>query len=109
MGSDYEAAIREQRERKDEYFGDHPHSPIPPDERESFDGLSYYPPDPDYRFELELHEHDQKERVAVETTTGGEQEYRRHGEFRLAVDGESVSLQAYKPVDGEDRLWVPFR
>jgi uncharacterized protein (DUF1684 family) len=32
--------------------------------------LSYYPVDVDYRFVVELHEHDDPETVTVETTTG---------------------------------------
>ncbi|MFW6449369.1 MAG: DUF1684 domain-containing protein, partial [Halobacteriota archaeon] len=109
MASDWKEAIRHQREHKDEYFASHPHSPIPPADRETFDGLSYYPVEEAYRFELELHEHAEKEAVTVGTSSGGEQDYRRWGEFRFEVDGEQVSLQAYKADPDDDRLWVPFR
>ena len=107
--SDWKAAIERRREEKDEYFGSGPNSPIPADQREAFDGLSYFDPDPDYRFELPLHEHEEKERVTVGTSTEGEREYARWGEFRFEVDGEAVSLQAYKADPDDDRLWVPFR
>ena len=107
--SDWRDAVEEQRERKDEYFGGDPHSPIPPDEREAFDGLDYYPPDEDYRFVLPLDEHDEKEEVTVGTSTDGEQTYLRWGEFSFEVDGEGTSLQAYKSDPDDDRLWVPFR
>jgi len=40
--------------------------------------------------------------VTVETTADGEQTYRRWGEFRFAVDGESVTLQAYRPAGEKD-------
>ncbi len=109
MSSDWQSRIRHRREEKDEYFGSNPHSPIPSDERESFDGLSYYPVDEAYRFELSLDEHDDRETVTVGTSTGGEQEYLRWGEFRFEVDGEAVALQAYKSDPDDDRLWVPFR
>lgn len=109
MGSDWKSAIREDREAKDEYFRKHPHSPIPVAERESFEGLSYYPIDESYRFELPLHEYGDKETVTVGTSTGGEQVYLRWGEFRFEVDDEEASLQAYKSEPDDDRLWVPFR
>ncbi|MFP4589893.1 MAG: DUF1684 domain-containing protein [Halobacteriales archaeon] len=109
MATDWQDALRHQREHKDEYFKSHPHSPIPPAEREAFDGLRYFPIDPDLRFELSLHEHDEPETVTVGTSTGGEQAYRRWGEFRFEVDGEMVGLQAYKADPDDDRLWVPFR
>ncbi|WP_178916063.1 DUF1684 domain-containing protein [Natronomonas gomsonensis] len=109
MGTDWKTAIREDREAKDEYFGTNPHSPIPPEERDAFEGLSYYGLDDSYRFELPLHEHDDKETVTVATSTDGEREYLRWGEFRFEVDGEAVILQAYKSDPDDDRLWVPFR
>ena len=107
--SDYEEQVRDYRQQKDAYFGDDPHSPIPDEERDSFAGLAYYSPDSDYRFVLPLHEHDEKETITVETTTDGERQYLRWGEFRFDVGGESATLQAYKASPDEDRLWVPFR
>ncbi|MFT4883829.1 MAG: hypothetical protein ACI8U4_001342 [Natronomonas sp.] len=109
MRTDWQAEIRANREAKDEYFGTNPHSPIPPDERDGFEGLSYYPIDESYRFELPLHEYDDKETVTVGTSTDGEQDYLRWGQFRFEVDGEEITLEAYKSDPDDDRLWVPFR
>jgi hypothetical protein len=106
---DWTTAIEVQRERKDEYFAEDPRSPLPPDVRESFDGLDYYPVDPDYRFEVALDRHDDPDRVVVGTSTDGEQAYLAWGEFTVDVDGERVTLTAYKSDPDEDRLWVPFR
>ncbi|MDY7082184.1 MAG: DUF1684 domain-containing protein [Halobacteria archaeon] len=101
--------VREFRDEKDEFFRESPQSPIPEDERADFDGLDYFRVDGEYRFELELHEHDDKETVVIETTTGGEREYLRWGEFRFEVDGENCVLQAYKAEADDHNLWVPFR
>jgi uncharacterized protein (DUF1684 family) len=109
MGSEWKQAIRHDREGKDEYFRTNPNSPISEGKRNDFDGLSYYPIDDDYRFELPLHEHDEKATVTVGTSTGGEQTYYEWGEFRLEIGGEEGSLQAYKSDPDDDRLWVPFR
>jgi len=109
MATDWRAAVEQRREQKDRYFGENPRSPIPDDQRASFDGLNYFPLDEQYRFELPLDEHDDKERVTVATSTDGEQEYVRWGEFRFTVDGAEATLQAYKSDPDEDRLWVPFR
>jgi len=109
MSNDWRAAVRRQRTEKDEYFGQHPRSPIPDDERDEFEGLNYYPIDEDSRFVLPLHEHGDKERITVSTSTEGESEYLRWGEFRFEVGGEEVTLQAYKADREDDRLWVPFR
>jgi uncharacterized protein (DUF1684 family) len=105
----YASRLREERAEKDEFLAEHPRSPIPAGDREGFDGLEYFPPDPAYRFELSLEEHDEKERVTVETTQDGSQTYRRWGEFRFEVGGEAAVLQAYRSDPDETRLWVPFR
>jgi uncharacterized protein (DUF1684 family) len=105
----WETRLREQREQKDEYFGDNPRSPIPPEERKSFDGLDYYPISTDYRFEVELEAYNHPESVTVGTSTDGEQEYLEWGTFVVEIDGETVEIQAYKSDPDDDRLWVPFR
>ncbi|MFC7068293.1 DUF1684 domain-containing protein [Halobaculum lipolyticum] len=105
----YLRRVREERARKDEFFGEHPRSPIPQTARSDFDGLRYFDPDPSYRFEATLHEHDDPERITVETTTDGAREYDTVGEFRIAVDGDDVTLQAFRSPGDDHRLWVPFR
>ncbi|MEF8818279.1 MAG: DUF1684 domain-containing protein [Haloferacaceae archaeon] len=106
---DWRTAIERGRAEKDAYLADHPQSPLPPDERASFDGLAYYEPDPDYRYVLELHEHDDPERITVETTTGGSDEYLGVGRFRFDLHGAERTLVAYRRPDGDQNLWLPFR
>lgn len=102
-------ALLTHRAHKDEFFADDPHSPLPPAERESFDGLDYFDPDPSYRVVVELDEYEEKETITVETTTEGERDYLVWGSFAFEVNGETVSLDAYRSEPEEMRLWVPFR
>lgn len=106
---DYAAQVRQEREEKDEFFGEHPRSPIPGERREGFDGLSYYDVDPALRFEVELEPFDDPEEITVETTQDGQQTYLEAGTFELSVGGETVTLTAFRPPGGEGRLWLPFR
>lgn len=101
-------ALEDHRTAKDDYLRDHPHSPLPRT-LDDFDGLDYYPPDPDYRFELSLDVDPEKEDVVVDTTQGGERQYRRWGTFTFRLNGAERTLAAYRSSPGEDRLWVPFR
>jgi len=55
--------IQEEREQKDMFFLNNYNSPISDEKRRFFEGLDYYPPDPDLRFELELFEHKEKEYI----------------------------------------------
>ena len=46
--------------------------------------------------------------LAMQTTTGDEQEYRRAGVVRFDVDGEATSVTLYRSGDVEE-LFLPFR
>jgi uncharacterized protein (DUF1684 family) len=107
--SEWKERIELERKQKDEFFWVHSQSPIPFEERENFKGLDYYSPDFTYRFELELHEHSEKETLKIEDTSGNEREFFRWGEFRFQIGGKECTLQAYKSNLGEERLFVPFR
>lgn len=106
--SGWQKRLKTIRRGKDKYFRDNPQSPIPTPDRESFKGLDYYPLDPDYRFELELHEHDEKVTARLEATHGGERTVLRRGEFRFSIGGAECTLQAYQTDSREEGLFVPF-
>jgi len=78
-------------------------------DRRAFQGLAYWPPDPEYRFELELHEYDEKEAIGVADTGGQQRSLLRWGEFRFQLAGRQCTLQAYRSDAAEERLFVPFR
>ena len=104
----YTERIEQHRQQKDDFFADHPRSPIP-DHLSAFDELAYFDVTPALRFEATLERHDEPERITVETTQDGTQVYDDVGVFQLAIDGVSVTLHAFRPADDEGRLWVPFR
>jgi uncharacterized protein (DUF1684 family) len=107
---EWKAMLERERNEKDEFFGSgHPQSPIPPMELWKFKGLSYYPLNPAFRFELELREHAERETLKVQDTKGTDRDLIRWGEFRFSVDGKDCALQAYKTDPLEERLFVPFR
>ncbi len=105
----WKAQIERERSEKERFFGSHWQSPIPPRDRAEFRGLDFYPPDPDYRFELELHEHERKKTVRMAYTKGGERDFVRWAEFRFRIDDEPCVLQAYKSDPEEENLFIPFK
>ncbi|ELZ85634.1 hypothetical protein C453_07453 [Haloferax elongans ATCC BAA-1513] len=105
----WRTALLQHREQKDRFLATDQHSPIPPDQREYFDGLDYFNPDPNLRFELALEQYDEPETITIGTTTDGERDYLVWGAFEFEIDGEAYSLDAYRATPEEDRLWVPFR
>ena len=108
--AEWERELEKSRKDKDDFFGSgHPHSPIPLKEHPKFKGLDYYPPNPTFRFELELYEHKDKGFIKVEVTKGEMREFIHWGEFRFKINNKACTLQAYKSTHGESRLFVPFR
>jgi len=98
-----------EREQKDQFFALHPQSPISVESRPSFTGLDYFPPDPGYRFELPIHEHDKKETVEVEDTAGNTRRMIRWGEFRFKIGEQECELQGYRTDASEEGFFIPFR
>ena len=107
--SQWKANLERARERKDAFFAQHGQSPIVAEERPRFKGLEYYLPDPSYRFELELHEHPEKQVVRMAYTKGNEQDFLRWGEFRFKIGGKEQVLQVYRSNPQEETLFVPFK
>jgi hypothetical protein len=123
--SDWAADLRERRREKDAFLADHPQSPVPPGAREGFDGLDYYPPDPDYRVEATVTVHDDPEPVELEASAGPPVRYLRvvslsmdlpsaggegEGESESESEDAAVTLAGLRQEgDGADEpVFVPF-
>lgn len=102
----YIDTIEADRVEKDRFLRSSPYSPI--EDRATFSGLSYYPPDPAFRYELPLQEADQSEELIFQTSTGDEQPYYRIGTVQFEVDGEQAELAVYRSPH-HDELFMPFR
>jgi len=107
--------LEAKREEKDEFFATHPQSPIPPEERDSFDGLAYFDPDLDYRVQATVETHEDPEVVYMETTSGREMRYLNTATLRADIERDgleetAIELAAYQLEAGTDEpLFIPFR
>lgn len=102
--------LRENREEKAQFFAEHPQSPVPPEERESFDGLDYFEPDPTYQVEATVTLHDDPDPVEMETTNGPPVRYLRVATLGFELDGQHHDVHAYRQEHEDSRtLFVPFR
>jgi uncharacterized protein len=102
--------LEEFRAAKDAFFRDDPRSPLTPEQRSTFEGLAYFEEDPGFviRAPLETEGVDLTERIVMQTSTGGEQVYRRAGVVRFEVEGEPAQVTLYSSSDMDD-LFLPFR
>lgn len=106
---DWEKQLQVSREQKDSFMSDHPQSPVPPEERKDFEGLEYFPPNWDYRFVLDLIEHEKKSKINMPDTSGNYQEFIRWGVFGFSLKGKKCELHAYKSKPNDKRLFIPFQ
>ena len=93
------------RSQKDEFFSHHPESPLTPEQKRNFEGLSYFSDNPDLRLEVSVEEFEEKDEIQMQTTTGGVQDYVRYGKFRFEVDGQEAELTIYASHHG---FFLPF-
>ena len=93
------------RAQKDEFFASQPESPLTPEQKRTFQGLSYFPENPDLRLEVRVEEFAEGDEIQMQTTTGGVQDYLRFGRFKFQVDGDEAELTIYASQHG---FFLPF-
>lgn len=99
--------LEEFRAQKDQFFGQHPQSPLTPGQQAHFDGLAYYPENPGLLVEAPVEEFPDKDVIQMTTSTGGVASYERWGQFSFDVDGQEARLTLYRDLDRGD-LFLPF-
>jgi len=107
--SDYVERLRENRAEKDRVFAEERGSPIPPDDRDDFDGLAYFDPNPDYRVEATVTVHDDPDPVDMETSDDRTVRYLRVVTFEFDLDDDTDTLHGYRQEGADDGIFVPFR
>lgn len=95
------------RAAKDKFMRNNRHSPLTPEQRKSFQGLSYYPFNPTLVFEVPLDRTVSSEPVVMQTSAGQQQEYHRSGKIHFTVDNTPAELTIYQG-SGDD-LFLPLR
>ena len=93
------------RREKDQFFGLDPQSPLTPDQKRAFHGLSYFPENVDLRLEVWVEPYPKEDIIQMQTSTGSVQRYTRYGKFKFVVDGHTVELTLYATPDG---FFLPF-
>lgn len=101
------AELDDFRQQKDEYFTHGENSPLELSQREVFDGLAYYPENPDLRLEGPAQEFPDKETIQMQTSTGDIATFRKWGRFSFDVEGQPAEVTLFEAADG-GYLFLPF-
>ncbi|MFF2369827.1 DUF1684 domain-containing protein [Agromyces sp. NPDC058110] len=91
---------------RDELFAGHPQSPLLPDDRSSFTGLTVARYDPDWRFELELRRPDEPQKLVVESATDGRIRFSLAGTVRVPYLG---TLDVWRLTQYAGGLFLPVK
>src|SRR5215471_3797739 len=106
--ADPEQAWRMWREARDELFRTHPQSPLPAEERASFQAIDYWPYDPDARVLAEL-EHVEAPPQPV-TTSGTDQIlFQPFARARFDLLGQELALEVHWLTGYGGGAFLPFR
>jgi uncharacterized protein (DUF1684 family) len=108
---DYIDSIVEKRHRIDLFMEESPDSPFPAEQRSTFQGLSYFPPDPAYRVQARLALIAGQEEVLVPTSDGTVRRYLRYAWAEFDLQGTRQRLLLLKDRDARvsNRLFLAFR
>jgi uncharacterized protein len=105
----YDEEIGAWRADKDRYMRSRD-SPVPPDKRDGFPPLLYFPISESYRVPAELQVIPAEDVIEMSTSTGLRRRMRRIGTLRFTLQGQPLSLTAFVDASETDmrRLFVPF-
>ncbi len=93
------------RASKDEFFSEHPQSPLTYEQRKAFRGLAYFPPNPALVLEVDVEVFSEQTEIEMQTTTGDVQFFMRWGKIQFEVDGQPAALTIYSNQHG---YFLPF-
>src|ERR1051325_8637850 len=102
MQNKLEAELSDFRKRKNEYFKNDKESPLPPQLKAVFNGLEYYPPDWNYRFEGPVIRNSDPVKFQMITTSGVWRDAIKFGYIRFAMQGKEFRLEVYRLLDMEE-------
>jgi uncharacterized protein (DUF1684 family) len=104
------AEVRQMRADKDEFFTDHPQSPIQPEHRDEFEGLNYFEPDPDFRVPARVRVYGNPDPIELDVTAGSPIRYLRSLIFEFELRGERIQMAGYRQESDDYRtIFIPFR
>jgi len=102
--------VEQMRADKDQFFTEHPQSPIKPEYREAFDGLAYFEPDPQFRVPARVRVYGNPNPIELEVTAGAPIRYLRAVIFEFELRGERIQMAGYRQESAEDQtIFIPFR
>jgi uncharacterized protein (DUF1684 family) len=93
------------RAEKDAFFAQHGQSPLTRAQKANFQGLAYFPENPELRIDASVERFPEREEIQMQTSTGDIQTYQRFGRFTFRVDDQEAELTIFQDSSG---YFLPF-
>jgi uncharacterized protein (DUF1684 family) len=109
-----EQTSKEYQEELNTSFKDSLHSPLTDEDRQSFEGLDFFPIDEKYIVKAKFVKAKRQKPFEMQTTTTRKPKYIKFGELHFTIDGKNLVLTVYKNIDlskrkgFKDYLFLPF-
>ncbi|MDX1521222.1 MAG: DUF1684 domain-containing protein [Anaerolineae bacterium] len=97
------------RRARDVLFGEHPQSPLSPEQKATFTGLNYYPYNPAWRFVVPVDPNVTPDVIEIELEHDGKTRLQRFGKVYFEVSGLTVSLSLFWILGYGGGIFLPFR
>ncbi|WP_375561901.1 DUF1684 domain-containing protein [Bernardetia sp. OM2101] len=104
----YEVEVQTERNKKDKQFREGNGSPIPYDDRKTFEGLDYYPIDSSYYVVAMLTLTQDVKEITLKTSQGKDRRFKTYAKADFKLKGKPFSLNIYKAIEDGDGFSVLF-
>ncbi len=106
----YAERIETERKEKNDFFRADAESPLRSSQKKNFEGLTYFAPNEDFRFEatLDFEPFREAEPIMLATSTGEQEKVTPRAVANFSKDGVQVSATLYA-LEGESDFFLPFR
>lgn len=106
----YTLEVMKDRKQKDLSFLQDEGSPLLPEQRDTFSGLNYFPPDKRFAFATVLHRLPSPESIVMATSKDRPREMFHIGWLPFMHEGREYRLEVYMPADTvKEKSWfIPF-
>ncbi|WP_338768084.1 DUF1684 domain-containing protein [Bernardetia sp. ABR2-2B] len=104
----YEVEVQTERDKKNKQFKEGNGSPIPYDDRKTFEGLNYYPIDSSYYAVAMLTLQQDPKVVKLKTSQGKDRNFKVYAKADFKLKGKPLSLDIYKAIEDGDGFSILF-
>jgi uncharacterized protein (DUF1684 family) len=107
--TDPEDAWRQYRTEREILFRTHPQSALDPDQKEHFNGLPYFPYNPDLRLRVQVDTNVKPDVLEIQLQEDGITRLRRFGKVNFELQGQRLELSLFWVLGYGGGIFLPFR